>query len=114
MFKKSIEAIIAQGLLDLDGKVAMIISLAEEAKKEVELRKNEMTALVQLAKDIPEKIFDRYSGVMVATVDLPKHQCHNPRISLVYGMERPLTGLMGPNELAPGTYRAIVLWVKVQ
>lgn len=115
MFKKSIEAIVSRGHQDLSDQVERISFLAREAQKEVENCRGEVAALVQLAKDVPEKTFDRYSSVMVSSVEVAPNDSSYPRIQ--FGHARgpfDLRGLMGDEQIKPGKYRVVVLLERLE
>jgi len=110
MFQKAIRDVIEQGIRNLEEKSSDIAAEAKRAQEVVERCKGEICSLVTLSEDVQEKIFDRYSKVMVATIEFnPPVDSFYPRIGLVYGREVQLNGLMGPEGVKPGKYRAIVL-----
>src|SRR5689334_7606773 len=110
MFQKSIESIIAQGVKDLEAVVKSTRQAADDAKIKVSQCQSEIQSLVNLAKQVPDKVFDRYSNVLVGTI-----QQHDQSPAGVYAYlrlstaETQLHGLMGPNDLKAGKYRVIVL-----
>lgn len=110
MFQKSIETIIAQGVKELEALSKQAADKAVEAKAAVSRCQSEVQALVNLAKQVPEKVFDRYSNVLVGTVqqygESPSGLYASIRIST---SDAQLHGLMGPNDLKAGKYRVIVL-----
>lgn len=110
MFQKSIEAIIAQGVKDLEAVVESTRQAADDAKIRVSQCQSEIQSLVNLAGQVPEKVFDRYSNVLVATI---QEHAENPNglyaeLRLGTGMAQ-LRGLMGDESLKRGKYRVIVL-----
>ena len=108
MFKKSIEAIIAAGQKNLEELTRQTEVAALRAKDEVKRCSDEINGLVALSKDVPEKIFDRYSTVLTAVGPIygNPHSSHSIRIS---GSELQLRGLMGDESVKPGNYRILVL-----
>jgi hypothetical protein len=110
MFQKSIEAIIAQGVKDLEAVVKQTRQAADDAKIRVSQCQSEIQSLVNLAKQVPEKVFDRYSNVLVGTVnqygESPTGLYASIRLST---SEAQLQGLMGSEDLKRGKYRVIVL-----
>ena len=110
MFQKSIEAIIAQGIKDLEAVVKSTRQAADDAKVKVSQCQSEIQSLVNLAKQVPEKVFDRYSNVLVGTVqEYAENQSGlYAEFRLGTGMAH-LQGLMGNDSLKRGKYRVIVL-----
>jgi len=111
MFQKSIEAIIAQGVKDLEAVVKSTRQAADEAKIKVSQCQSEIQSLINLAKQVPEKVFDRYSHVMVGTLEETYHTVPEGLSAyLRYGSgEAQLRGIMGNEKLKAGKYRLIVL-----
>jgi hypothetical protein len=110
MFQKSIEAIIAQGIKDLEAVVKSTRQAADEAKVKVSQCQSEIQSLVNLAKQVPEKVFDRYSNVLVGTVEQYGQSPSGmyARLQLSHN-EAQLHGLMGSQDIKAGKYRVIVL-----
>jgi hypothetical protein len=110
MFKKSIEAIIAQGVKDLEAVVKQTRQAADDAKIRVSQCQSEIQTLVNLANQVPEKVFDRYSNVLVGTIDQQASSSMGlyARLRLNTG-ETDLRGFMGPEDVKSGKYRVIVL-----
>lgn len=110
MFQKSIEAVIAQGVKDLEAMAKQARQAGDEARIRVSQCQSEVQSLVNLAKQVPEKVFDRYSNVLVGTIDQrgqsPSGMYAWLRLST---SDAQLQGLMGPEDLKPGKYRVIVL-----
>lgn len=108
MFKKSIEAIIEDGKKHLESLASGVETNAFLAKREIARCSDEISGLVQLAKDVPEKIFDRYSTVLTAIGEIYGQSTgyHSIRIG---GTDLQLRGLMGSESLKPGKYRIVVL-----
>lgn len=108
MFKKSIEAIIAEGQKNLQELVRQTEVSALRAKDEIKRCSDEISGLVALAKEVPEKVFERYSTVLTAVGQIhgmaPGY--HTVRIS---GSDLQLRGLMGDESVKPGNYRILVL-----
>ena len=109
MFQKSIEAVIAQGVKDLEALVKQTRQAADEARIKVSQCQSEIQSLVTLSKQVPEKVLDRYCNVLVGTIE----QYADPsqlyaRLSLASG-EVQLRGLMGDEVIKRGKYRVIVL-----
>lgn len=107
MFQKSIEAIIAQGVKDLEGLTKQTRQAADEAKIKVSQCQSEIQSLVNLAKQVPEKVFDRYSSVLVSTIEV-----HHPQPYAEIRIATSavvLRGLMGDEVVKGGRYRVIVL-----
>jgi hypothetical protein len=110
MFKKSIEAIIADGKRDLEFLSEQAASKALEAKSAVIRCTQEIEAMVQLAKDVPEKVFDRYSHVLVAVGDIySTGNFGRPTYVDIGGTHLQLRGLMGQEQVKTGKYRVIVM-----
>ena len=110
MFKKSIEAIIADGMKKLKERSASLEGETRRAQEEVVRCAGEIQTLVTLAKQVPEKIFDRYSNVMVATAEIVPND--SPRHWIQLGHARgpfDLRGFMGDDTIKPGKYRVVVL-----
>jgi hypothetical protein len=108
VFKKSIEAIIAEGQKNLVELIRQTEVAALRAKDEVKRCSDEISGLVALSKDVPEKIFDRYSTVLTAVGQIYGNSpgYHSIRIS---GSDLQLRGLMGDESVKPGNYRILVL-----
>ena len=109
MFQKSIEAIIANGVRDLEALKRQAAACAVEAQAQVQRTQSEIQALVNLGKQVPEKVFDRYSNVLVSTIEQhvdDRNFFAEVRISSATGH---LRGLMGDEKLKAGKYRVIVL-----
>ena len=110
MFQKSIEAIIAQGVKGLEGLKKEINGCVVEAQEQVQRSQSEIQSLVNLAKQVPEKVFDRYSHVLISTTLQTGGQS-----APFYGEIRiaesggQLRGLMGNESIKAGKYRVIVL-----
>ena len=110
MFQKSIEAVIAQGVKDLEAVVKQTRQAADDAKVRVSQCQSEIQSLVNLAKQVPEKVFDRYSNVLVGTIE---EHCEGS--SDLYAEFRinsgqtSLRGIMGNEKFKKGKYRVIVL-----
>ncbi len=110
MLKKSIEAIIADGAANLEELAERVRMNAIGAAKEVERCKSEMQTLVSLAKDVPEKVFDRHSNVLVSTMEIGGGSSGSMWAEVrLNGVCAPLRGLMGGEHVKPGKYRVIVL-----
>lgn len=115
MFKKSIEAIIEAGLKEMEDKKQGIEGYARSAGEIIVRCESELRTLVQLAKDVPEKIFDRYSSVMVSSVEVHSNDSCSPRIQFGYARGPfELRGLMGEEQIKPGKYRVVVLLEKLE
>lgn len=115
MFQKSVEAIIAQGVKDLEASKRSIQTAVEGAGIKISQCQSEIQSLVTLAKQVPEKVFDRYSNILVGTTH---HRESSPsglyaELRLSCGEGTSLQGLMGPEDLKPGKYRVIVLLERI-
>jgi hypothetical protein len=108
MFQKSIEAIIAQGVKELEGLSVQAAQKAVEAKAAVSRCQSEIQSLVNLAKQVPEKVFDRYSQVLVSTIQIESYSSFCADIML-NGYASNLRGIMGDEKVKAGKYRVIVL-----
>ncbi len=109
MFQKSIETVIAQGVKGLEALKREAAETAVEAQKQVQRCQSEIQALANLAKQVPEKVFDRYSNVMISTMEIQQENPHAFGEIRISGYSGELRGLMG-NEIAKkGKYRVIVL-----
>jgi hypothetical protein len=111
MLKKSIEAIIADGVAELEEIAKRAERKGEEAAEQVARCKSEIQTLVALAKDVPEKVFDRHSNVLVSTIEIggvggSSQIWAEFRLN---GSGVHLRGLMGDEQVKPGKYRVIVL-----
>lgn len=114
MFQKSIEAIIAQGVRGLEALKKEAAATATEAQEQVQRCQSEIQTLVNLGKQVPEKVFDRYGCVLIGTFDHYNQSPSGMYASLrMSNSEVQLRGLMGPEDLKPGKYRAIVLLEKI-
>ena len=109
MFNKSIEAIIAQGTKDLEGLVAQTRRAVDEARAKVSQCQSEIQSLVNLAKQVPEKVFDRYSTVLVATVESYGESTFSYAQIQLGSSGAPLRGIWGGEKFEKGKYRVIVL-----
>lgn len=109
MFQKSIEAIIAQGIKGLEGLKKEAAATAVEAQAQVQRCQSEIQSLVTLAKQVPEKVFDRYSNVLVTTVDMNPDENLNWAEIRINSSAGQLRGLMGNEVVKRGKYRVIVL-----
>lgn len=114
MFQKTIEAIISEGVKGLEALKKGAADKAAEAAAQVQRCQSEIQSLVNLGKQVPEKVFDRYGHVLIGTFE---HQSQS--LSGLYAELRTnqaitqLKGLMGSEDLKPGKYRAIVLLEKL-
>lgn len=110
MFQKSIQAIIDQGVRDLEAVVKQTQQAAIDAKVRVSTCQSEIQSLVTLAKQVPEKVFDRYSNVLVGTIeeysDSPNGFNCDFRLNNNWIQ---LRGFMGDERLKRGKYRVVVL-----
>lgn len=108
MFKKSIEAIIADGQKNLEELIRQTEVAALRAKDEVKRCSGEIAGLVALSKEVPEKVFDRYSTILttIGKIYGESPGYHSIRIS---GSDLQLRGLMGEESVKPGNYRILVL-----
>lgn len=109
MFQKAIEAVIEDGKKSLQAMADSVERLSAEAKKEIDRRSVEIEGLVTLAKDVPEKVFDRYSNVMVSVVEVVYPEAHYTKEIRIGGAQAQLQGIMGDEDLKIGKYRVIVL-----
>lgn len=110
MFQKSIESIIAQGVKDLEAVVKQTRQAADEAKIKVSQCQSEIQSLVTLSKQVPEKVFDRYSNVLVGTIEEYSDGNSNLYAELCLNSgQTSLRGLMGDEKFRRGKYRVIVL-----
>jgi hypothetical protein len=109
VFQKSIEAIIAQGVKDLEAVVKQTRQEADDAKIRVSQCQSEIQSLVNLAKQVPDKVFDRYSSVLVGTIAQQASSICLYASLRLNTVEAELRGLMGPEDIKPGKYRVIVL-----
>ncbi len=108
MFKKSIEAIIAEGQKNLVELTRQTEVAALRAKDEVKRCSDEIAGLVALSKDVPEKIFDRYSTILTA-VGTIYGQAIGYNTIRISGSDLQLRGLMGDEFVKLGNYRILVL-----
>jgi hypothetical protein len=112
MFQKSIETIIAQGVRDLEALTKQTRQAADEARIKVSQCQSEIQSLVTLAKQVPEKVFDRYSNVLVGTFFVQQFQDESTQIYCemrIGSIVTQLRGLMGDEKIKLGKYRVIVL-----
>jgi hypothetical protein len=110
VFQKSIEAIIAQGVRDLEAVVKSTRQAADDAKIRVSQCQSEIQSLVNLAKQVPDKVFDRYSNVLVGTLENHYEGLYGMGASIMLSSSQArLQGLMGPEDLKKGKYHVIVL-----
>ena len=110
MFQKSIESIISQGVKDLEAVVRQTRQAADDAKIKVSQCQSEIQSLVTLAKQVPEKVFDRYSNVLVGTIE--EHVEGSSDLYAEFHINSGRTGLrgiMGNEKFKRGKYRVIVL-----
>jgi len=114
MFQKSIEAIIAQGVKNLEGLKKSCELAAAEAAQEVRKRQSEIQALVNLGRQVPEKVFDRYSNVQVCTININDGTYPGSNYITLGSTQAHLAGLMGDESMKPGKYRVIVLLEPIQ
>lgn len=109
MFQKSIEAIIAQGIKGLESLKKEAAATSVQAQAEVQRCQSEIQTLVNLGKQVPEKVFDRYSSVLVSTIE-SRQDWENFYGEIRLGSASgQLRGLMGNEILKMGRYRVIVL-----
>ena len=108
MFKKSIEAIIADGKKTLESLAHGVESNAFLAKKEISRCSEEIQGLVTLAQQVPEKVFDRYSNVLTAVGEIYGHASGYNTVRIA-GTDLQLRGIMGDEAVKPGKYRIVVL-----
>jgi len=109
MFRKNIEAIIADGLKQLEGSADRLAGAAKSARDVVATCSGEIQALVDLARDIPEKVFDRYSSVMVSTIQVHPSPGTYHYVAIGNAGQSQLRGLMGDETIKAGKYRVVVL-----
>lgn len=110
MFQKSIEAAIADGIKGLEFLKKQVEGTAVEAKAQVARCQSEIQSLVSLAKQVPEKVFDRYSNVLVGTIEEYTENRSNLYAELrLNSGQTQLRGLMGDEKVKCGKYRVIVL-----
>lgn len=111
MFQKSVEAVIAQGVRDLEALTKQARQAADEARIRVSQCQSEIQSLVNLAKQVPEKVFDRYSNLLVGTIEQMHADGSSPICSeiRVEHSSTMLRGLMGDEKIKKGKYRVIVL-----
>jgi len=110
VFQKSIEAIIAQGVKDLEAVVKSTRQAADDAKVRVSQCQSEIQSLVNLAKQVPEKVFDRYSNVLVGTIEEYSDSPNSFNCDFRLGSNWiQLRGVMGNESLKRGKYRVITL-----
>lgn len=109
MFKRSIEAVIAEGLKNLQSQADGVARQSVEAQKVVTRCAEEIQALTRLAQEVPEKVFDRYSQVMIATFDIPSNAPLGYIALRTNCGDMSLRGVMGDEMVKSGKYRAIVL-----
>lgn len=111
MFKKAIEAVVKDGIEELRQMEENSKRAIERAAEIVATRKSEIEALVVLAKEVPEKVFDRYSNILIC--EFPLHSQNAGRMGDIglrlNGYHACLHGIMGPDDFKPGKYRAVVL-----
>jgi hypothetical protein len=109
VFQKSIEAIISQGTKDLENLIKQTRQAGDDARIKVSQCQSEIQSLVNLAKQVPEKVFDRYSNVLVSTVELyNEYTCFDGYVQ-INGCQAHLRGVMGDEKFKRGKYRVIVL-----
>jgi hypothetical protein len=109
VFQKSIEAIIAQGVRGLEALKKEAAATAVEAQAQVTRSQSEIQSLVNLAKQVPEKVFDRYCNVLVSTMELYNADPHFSGYVAINNCQGQLRGLMGDEKLKQGKYRVTVL-----
>lgn len=114
MFQKTIEAIISQGIKGLEALKKEAASTATEAQEQVQRCQSEIQSLVNLGKQVPEKVFDRYGHVLIGTFEHDRQSSEGLYAVLqTHYAQTQLKGLMGSEDLKPGKYRAIVLLEKI-
>lgn len=115
MFRKSIEATIEAGLSRIEELKKTCLSQADEAVRQVERTKQEIAGLVILAKEVPEKVFDRYAHVLVGGFSIhPQFGGTNLQFTLQgAGIYASMHGIMGSESLKPGKYRVVTLLERV-
>ena len=110
MFQKSIEAVIAKGVSDLEAVVKQTRQASDDAKVRVSQCQSEIQSLVTLAKQVPEKVFDRYSNVLVGTIEQHGESSGDISAELRINFSQTnLCGIMGDGKFKRGKYRVIVL-----
>lgn len=114
MFQKTIEAIISEGVKGLEALKKQAVDKGIEAAAHVQRCQSEIQSLVNLGKQVPEKVFDRYGHVLIGTIE----QYGNSPVGLDAILQTSfghtnLRGLMGSEDLKPGKYRVIVLLEKL-
>lgn len=109
MFRKSIEGIIAEGVKNLQSQAERVARRGVEAQEEVTRCAEQVKALIRLAQEVPEKVFDRYSSVMITTMDMRTDQPAGYLSIRTNNGDWQLHGVMGPEAIKAGKYRAIVL-----
>lgn len=108
MLKKSIEAIIAEGEKNLQELTRQTEVASLRAQDEVKRCSDEIKGLVALSKEVPEKVFDRYSTILTAIGQI-YGQALGYNTIRISGTDLQLRGLMGDESVKPGNYRIIVL-----
>lgn len=109
MLQKSIEAIIAQGVRDMEHQKEVVRGVAEQAKATVSQCQSEISSLVNLAKQVPEKVFDRYTHVLVSTFEMYDEARFSHGYIQINTSQGQLHGIMGDEKIKRGKYRVIVL-----
>jgi hypothetical protein len=114
MFQKTIESIISEGVKGLEALKKAAADKGAEAAAQVQRCQSEIQSLVNLGKQVPDKVFDRYGHVLIGTFEQYNQSSSGLYAVLQIGQSQTqLKGLMGSEDLKPGKYRAIVLLEKL-
>jgi hypothetical protein len=116
MIDKAIKGIIGDGLDSLERLRGHAESVAKDAEQVLLRARADIAALVKMSEDVNVKTLERFQGLL--TVEFPVHKRDNganPYLVLQVdsGGYHQLKGVLGPQQLESGQYRALVLIERV-
>lgn len=116
MIDKAIKGIIGDGLDSLEGLRLQAESVVKGAAVVLQHARADIAALVKMSEDVNVKTLERFQGLL--TVEFPIYKRdHGANPSLVLQVDQGgyhlLKGVLGPQQLESGQYRALVLIERV-
>lgn len=112
MIEKAIKGVVEAGLNELERLRTQAADLAKEADRTLARARADIAALLKSAEDVNVKTLERFQGLLTTEFAVYKRENRaNPFFVLQvdHGGYHQFRGVVGPQLLEPGKYRALLL-----
>lgn len=116
MIEKAIKGIVDAGRAELVRLQADVQGVGKRAQAEVARAEAEIAGLIKLAADVNVNTLERFQGLLITEFPVYRREnATNPYLALQvdHGGYHQLRGVVGPELLEPGKYRALLLIERV-